>query len=86
MKVLKDYIRVKTPQKSVTAYQRISHMEEKLPEDKFIRIHRSYIISKDKVEAYSTSHVELSDVEIPIGRNYRSEVLKALNQNNILKE
>lgn len=83
---LKDYIRVKTPQKSVTAYQRISHMEEKLPEDKFIRIHRSYIISKDKVEAYSTSHVELADVEIPIGRNYRSEVLKALNQNNILKD
>lgn len=83
---LKDYVRVKTASKSVTAYQRISHMEEKLPEDLFIRIHRSYIVSKSKVEAYSTTNVEVADMEIPIGRNYRSAVLKALNQNNLLKE
>ncbi|RMG29326.1 MAG: DNA-binding response regulator [Bacteroidetes bacterium] len=83
---LKDYIRVKTPHKSVTAYQRISHMEEKLPDDRFMRIHRSYIISKRKVEAYSTSHVEIANVEIPIGRNYRAAVLKALNRDNLLRE
>ncbi|MEL6135643.1 MAG: response regulator transcription factor, partial [Bacteroidota bacterium] len=83
---LKDYVRVFTPEKSVTAYQRISYMEEKLPEDKFIRIHRSFIISLDKVEAYSAGFVEIAGKEIPIGRNYRSEVLKTLNQQNLLKE
>ncbi len=83
---LKDYIRVKTSTKSVTAYQRISYMEEKLPEDRFMRIHRSYIVSKQKVEAYSTTHIELANKEVPIGRNYRSAVLKALNQNNLMKE
>ncbi|MEO0582490.1 MAG: LytTR family DNA-binding domain-containing protein [Bacteroidota bacterium] len=83
---LKDYVRVFSPDKSVTAYQRISYMEEKLPEDKFIRIHRSFIISLDKVEAYSAGFVEIAGKEIPIGRNYRSEVLKTLNQQNLLKE
>lgn len=83
---LKDYVRVKTLNKTVTAYQRISYLEEKLPENKFIRIHRSYIIAMDKVEAYSTPYVEIGGKEIPIGRNYRSEALKALNQKNLLRE
>lgn len=83
---LKDYIRVKTPEKTVTAYQRISYMEEKLPEDRFLRVHRSYIVAKDKIDAYCTPFVEVDGKEIPIGRNYRSEVLKALNEQNLLKD
>ena len=83
---LKDYVRVRTQEKTVTAYQRISYMEEKLPEDKFMRIHRSYIIATDKVDAYCTPYVEIKSKEIPIGRNYRSAVLKALNQKNLLRE
>ncbi len=83
---LKDYIRVKTTQKTVTAYQRISFMEEKLPENRFIRIHRSFIVAKDKVDAFSPPSVEIGDITLPIGRNYRSEVLKSLNEQNLLNE
>lgn len=83
---LKDYVRVRTTGKSVTAYQRISYLEEKLPEGRFMRIHRSYIVSLAKVEAYSNHSIELGEKELPIGRNYRSEVLKALNQKNLLSE
>ncbi|WNJ18512.1 LytTR family DNA-binding domain-containing protein [Pontibacter sp. G13] len=83
---LKDYIRVRTKTKSVTAYQRISYMEEKLPEHQFLRVHRSFIVALDKIEAFSNSHVEIQEVEIPIGRNYRSAVLKTLNQQNFLNE
>ncbi|MEZ4774848.1 MAG: response regulator transcription factor [Bacteroidia bacterium] len=83
---LKDYIRVRTKDRTVTAYQRISYMEEKLPEDKFMRVHRSYIIAMDKVDAYCNPCIEIGKTEIPIGRNYRSEVLKALNQKNLLRE
>lgn len=83
---LKDYVRVKTLSKTVTAYQRISNLEEKLPEDRFIRIHRSYIVAIDKVDAYSNPAVEIGGKEIPIGRNYRNQALKALNEKNILRE
>ncbi|MEL7534477.1 MAG: LytTR family DNA-binding domain-containing protein, partial [Bacteroidota bacterium] len=73
-------------QKTVTAYQRISFMEEKLPENRFIRIHRSFIVAKDKVDAFSPPSVEIGDITLPIGRNYRSEVLKSLNEQNLLNE
>ncbi len=83
---LKDYIRVKTTHKTVTSYQRISYMEEKLPEEKFIRIHRSFIVAKDKVEAFSPPAVELEGISLPIGRNYRNEVIKALSAEDLLGE
>ncbi len=83
---LKDYIRVKTTTKTVTAYQRISHMESKLPDNQFIRIHRSYIIALNKIDAYSSTTVEISGIELPIGRNYRNLAIKAINELNILNK
>lgn len=83
---LKDYIRVKTDQKSVVTYQRISFMEEKLPADMFLRIHRSFITSLSKIEAFCGHFVEVNGKEIPIGRNYRQNVLSVLNQQNILAD
>ncbi len=81
---LKDYVLVKTPHKEVITYQKISYLDEKLPEDKFLRVHRSFIVAKDKIEAYSATHIELAEQEIPIGRNYKNAVLEVLSQNNFL--
>jgi len=75
---MKDYVRVKTTDKEVISYQKISYLEEILPSDKFIRIHRSFIIAREKVEAFSSSQVELPGKEIPIGRIYKSQVLESL--------
>jgi len=82
---LKDYVRVKTAHKEVVAYQKISYLEEKLPENKFLRVHRSFIVAIDKVEAFSATLIEINGKEIPIGRNYKNVVLKILNQNNLLE-
>jgi DNA-binding LytR/AlgR family response regulator len=56
----------------------ISEIEEKLPADSFLRIHRSYIIYIPNIEAYSNTHVDLPGKEIPIGRNYKHEALNTL--------
>jgi DNA-binding LytR/AlgR family response regulator len=82
---LKDYIRVKTDTKEVISYQKISFLEEKLPKDKFLRIHRSFIVALDKVQAFSATTVELGKVEIPIGRFYKNDVLQVLGKNNLLE-
>lgn len=82
---LKDYIRVKTEAKEIISYQKISFLEEKLPADKFLRIHRSFIVALDKIQAFSASAVDLGTNEIPIGRFYKNEVLQVLNQNNLLE-
>ncbi len=82
---LKDYIRVKTETKEIISYQKISFLEEKLPTDKFLRIHRSFIVALDKIQAFSATAVDIGKTEIPIGRFYKNEVLQILNQNNLLE-
>ena len=76
---LKDYVRIKLPGREVISLQKISFLEEKLPEDCFIRVHRSFIVPLKRIEAFSNSAVEVNGTEIPIGRNYKEAVLEQLN-------
>jgi DNA-binding LytR/AlgR family response regulator len=75
---LKDYIKVKTIFKELVTYQRISLIEQKLPQSLFLRIHRSFIIAKDKVTATNNSHIKINAFQIPIGKSYKQEVYKHL--------
>jgi len=76
---LKDYVRIKTSSKEIISLQKISYLEQKLPEDCFIRIHRSFIVPIKKIEAFSNHTVEVEGKELPIGRNYKAAVLALLN-------
>jgi DNA-binding LytR/AlgR family response regulator len=73
---LKDYIRVKTPTDTFVSYQSLTSITEKLPEDKFMRIHRSFTIALDKVTVIDGNFVEIDGKLIPISREQRQEVLK----------
>jgi DNA-binding LytR/AlgR family response regulator len=76
---LKDYVRIKTAAKEIISLQKISYLEQKLPEDCFTRIHRSFIVPIKKIEAFSNHTVEVGGKELPIGRNYKAAVLEILN-------
>ena len=75
---LKDYVRIKTDKESLITYQRISYLEEKLPEDKFIRVHKSFIVAIDKIASLGSNMVKIREKEIPIGRNYKMNVTKLM--------
>ena len=78
---LKDYVRIKMADgKEVISLQKISYLEKKLPADCFLRIHKSYIIAIHRIAAFSASSIDIGDKEIPIGRSYKSEVMKVLEQ------
>lgn len=81
---LKDYIRVRTNEKDVISHQKISYLEEKLPEDLFMRIHRSFIVPIKKIISYSASSIEVPEHELPIGRMYKNQVLERLGSSNHL--
>ncbi len=49
-----------------------------LPETYFVRIHRSFIVAVDKINAYTPTHVEIGNQELPIGRLYQKDVGRAL--------
>lgn len=75
---LKDYIRVKTPDHAWITYQSLAEITDKLPADKFIRVHRSFTIAIDKVSMIEGSCVEIDGKLIPISRENRQEVLKKI--------
>ena len=75
---IKDYVKIITAEKEITTHQKISYMESKLPETEFIRVHRSFIVHISKIDSYSATEIEISGNSIPIGRNYKSEVIERL--------
>ena len=77
-----EYVKVYTSVKTFLVRETLSDFESKLPENSFIRIHKSYIINLDKVTGFSTIHVLMKDVEIPIGRIFRDKVVARLKQGN----
>jgi len=75
---VKDYVQIYTQDKSIVVKQLISELEEKLPADQFVRIHRSYIVSLRYIDSFTTSTVEIGTRELPIGRMYRNSTFKSL--------
>ena len=76
---LKDYIKVITTNKVIISKQSISSLEEMLPKDSFVRVHRSYIIAINKIDTYNTDSIGIGKKEIPIGRLFRHDVSRILN-------
>lgn len=77
---LNDKVIIHLESKEVVTSQRISYLMEKLPKQRFVRIHRSYIISLTHISAYNSIMVEVKGRELPIGRNYRSQALERLRK------
>lgn len=76
---IKDYIRIHTENETHITKHSISSFEKKL-DNRFIRIHRSYIINKDKITAYTKSDIEIEKIEIPIGDNFRKNITDFLTK------
>lgn len=75
---MKDYVKVHTAAGIIITKQSISSVEAMLPEQSFIRIHRSYIVNIDKIRSYTHELIEIGKVEIPIGKLFRHGVRKVL--------
>ena len=71
---LKDYIKIVTEAKTVITKQSISSLEEMLPKECFIRIHRSFIVALNKIESYNHEVIVIAKKELPISRKYKLEV------------
>ena len=80
---LKDYISIYTKAERVITLQNMKRMEETLPSSQFIRVHKSYIISLDKIESIERSRISICGKVIPIGDTYRDEFFKRIDSNNL---
>lgn len=75
-----NYVKVFTQQGTIITKNSLTTIEAMLPEGPFLRIHRSYIVSRNRITSFSHEVVEINKVEIPIGKLYKAQVLKTLNR------
>ncbi len=76
----KEYININTLSATYTSKYALSKIEEALDPLKFWRIHRSFLVAVSKIQSYNTQEISIQDKQIPIGGNYREEVLEKLKQ------
>lgn len=73
-----DYIKIFTSGKTIVPKERLNNIERQLPAEKFLRIHRSYIISLNAIQYLEGNHIAIFGKKIPIGHTYKEGLLKKL--------
>jgi DNA-binding LytR/AlgR family response regulator len=76
---LNEYVGIHTDERRIVTKTSLTKIEEKLPGEQFIRIHKSFIVPLAKINAFSSTSVEVDNKELPIGRSYKNMVMKTLN-------
>jgi len=75
---LSEYVKIHTPEKRIVTKTSMTSMEEKLPGNDFMRIHKSFIVSLRKIEAFTSTSIEILGKELPIGRSFKNKVAQVL--------
>ncbi len=74
----RNYCRIHTKEKEYLQVMTLKDMEEKLPQNHFLRIHRSYIVNLSKIDEIANDHIVVQRKTIPISKPLRGELLKHL--------
>ena len=77
-----DYMKVITDSGQLIINETMKNLQEELPAGSFIRVHKSFIISRSKIKYIEGNYVQIEDKSIPIGATYRNEVLTAIDKRN----
>ncbi|WP_259068364.1 LytR/AlgR family response regulator transcription factor [Mucilaginibacter sp. X4EP1] len=80
---LKDYISIFTTAERIITLQNMKKMEDALPAKNFMRVHKSYIVSINKIDSIERSRIFIGDKIIPVGDTYRDEFFKVIDGKNI---
>ena len=75
---LKDYLKIHTTSETIVVKKQISVFANVLPRNKFLQVHRSYIVSLTKITAFTHQDIEIGNIEIPMGGSFKKQVLRIL--------
>ena len=77
---LSDYVKIHLQEKTIVTRETITNIEAKLPNNPFLRIHRSYIVSLKKIDSFTNEFIEINKKALPISRSYKEIVLQKLSE------
>ena len=78
IEALGDYIKVVTDDENHLVLSTMKSFESELPEGKFLRVHKSYILNIERIEKFNSKFAEIGSNKIPISRNKRDSIAKAI--------
>lgn len=78
IEALGDYVKLVTQFDSLVVLSTMKAFEQLLPQDRFLRIHKSYIVNLDKVQRYNSKQIELENQSLPLSRNRKTNLVEAL--------
>jgi DNA-binding LytR/AlgR family response regulator len=76
---LKDYVKIYTGDRPIITQMSMKALEEKLPANDFLRVHRSYIVAFNKIEFIQKNMLTIGKKEIPISEHYHDQLYKRIN-------
>jgi two-component system LytT family response regulator len=80
VEALGDYVHIVTGQSKLIVYSTMKAVEEKFPSSRFVRVHRSFIVNFNRVQALEDNSVIVEGKHIPVGQTYLREVMQRLNK------
>jgi len=85
VEALQNYVTIQTVDKKYITYLTFKSVEEYLPAEKFIKIHKSYIVSASKIDTIEGNEIRIGNHHLPISRNLKDEVMEKLLKGKFLK-
>jgi DNA-binding LytR/AlgR family response regulator len=85
VEALQNYVTIHTAAKKYISYLTFKSVEEYLPADRFVKVHKSYIVSVDKVNSIDGNEICIGQQRIPISRSLKDEVMEKLTKGRFLK-
>jgi two-component system, LytTR family, response regulator len=77
---LKDYVSIFTTTERILSLQTMKKMEESLPSNRFVRVHKSYIISLEKIESIERQRITIGKNIIPVGDSFQKDFMKIIGE------
>ncbi|HTD94435.1 MAG TPA: LytTR family DNA-binding domain-containing protein [Chitinophagaceae bacterium] len=72
---MKDYLKIYTGDHTIVTHQTMGEMENMLPADQFLRVHKSYIVALSHIKSVYGNSIEMGKVLLPIGSNYKERMM-----------
>ena len=76
---LREYVKIHTREKWVLTKMQLGELEQLLGTEHFLRVHRSFLVARNKIDAYSPGEMEVNKKQLPIGRHYRELVMMKMS-------
>jgi|TARA_R110001606_G_scaffold75862_2_gene175550 hypothetical protein len=78
IEALGDYVKLVTNEGNIVILSTMKSFEKQLPGDKFLRIHKSYIVNLEKIEKFNSKIVQVAGTQVPLSRHKKNELADAL--------